>query len=414
MHAVVNARALYREEVLAALRQRLHGDPLQLRSAGPMWPAALLGLLCAALPAFIGLAGYSRTAEVSGTLVPRDGLLRLSSPQGGVVLERRVGEGARVTAGAVLFTLNGEHSGGAHGNAEAQIAASMQARRDSLAAELARREQQSRERVRELQRDLALWQEEQRHGALEQSLQAQRVQLAEALASRYAQLQERGVVAVAQAQQYQADLLEQRQRLADLAHTAASSRHVRRDAERQQRELQWQSDHAAAALRRELAQLDEGRIDVETRRAWPVRAPRAGIVGAVLAEPGQSVAPGQPLASLVSDDAPLEAELLAPSRAAGQLRSGQPVQLRYQAFPYQKFGLQHGVVREVSMATLPPDGHGEPLYRVRVSLDSQTVAARGQHYALLPGAVVDARVLLERRRIVEWLFEPVLGLRGRL
>lgn len=407
-------RTLFREEVLATLRQRLHGDPLRLRAAGPAWPAALLLMACAALPAFLVLGSYARSAEVSGTLVPRDGLLRLSSAQGGVVLERRVAEGATVPAHAVLFTLGSERSSAIRTDPDARIAASMQARRDSLAAELQRLAQQSRQRLADQQQEKAQWLEEQRHGEHEQALQAQRVQLAEALASRYQSLQERGVVPAAQAQQFQADLLEQRQRLVELQHTDAMRRQAQRDAERQQRELQWQAEHAAAALRRELAQIEEGRVDAETRRAWQVRAPRAGIVSAVLAEPGQSVAPGQSLAALVSAQAPLEAELLAPSRAAGLLRRGLAVQLRYQGFPYQKFGLQQGVVREVSAVALPPDGRGEPVYRVRVSLASQTVPVRGRPVVLRPGAQVEARVLLERRRLVEWMFEPLLGLRGRL
>lgn len=406
-------RALFRDEVFAQFHQRLHGDLLRVQAAGPWWPTALVALACCALMAFLCVARYTRTAEVTGTLVPRAGLLRLTSPQGGVVLERRVAEGVRVSGGAVLFTVSAERSSVARGNAEEQIAASMRARRASLESELQQLARRARQRDSELQRSRRQWQQELGHGEAEQALQAQRIQLAGTLVERYAQLQARGFVPASQVQQYQADLLEQRQHLADLLRSAAALQHSQRDSEQQQRELRWQDERAAAALRRELALLDEGGADVEARRIWQVRAPRDGVVSAILVDSGQSIAAGQPLAALVPGQSPLEAELLAPSRAIGFLRAGQRVRLRYPAFPYQKFGLQPGRVRELSAATLPVDGAAEPLYRVRVTLESQQVAAYGRPQALLPGAAVEASVLLDRRRLIEWLIEPLLGLKGR-
>jgi len=55
---------------------------------------------------------------------------------------------------------------------------------------------------------------------------------------------------------------------------------------------------------------------------------------------------------LAPDGVPLEAELLIPSAAVGFVRAGQRVALRYEAFPYQKFGLQGGRVRQISQSAL--------------------------------------------------------------
>jgi len=56
----------------------------------------------------------------------------------------------------------------------------------------------------------------------------------------------------------------------------------------------------------------------------------------------------------------------------------------------------------------------EPVYRIDVKLDRQTVAAGGQEVALRPGMLVNADILLEKRTVFEWIFEPVLELRARL
>jgi len=56
----------------------------------------------------------------------------------------------------------------------------------------------------------------------------------------------------------------------------------------------------------------------------------------------------------------------------------------------------------------------EPVYRIDVQLERQTVAAGGHEMALRPGMMVSADILLEKRTVFEWIFEPVLELRGRL
>jgi membrane fusion protein len=157
-----------------------------------------------------------------------------------------------------------------------------------------------------------------------------------------------------------------------------------------------------------------------------VRAPQDGIVTGVLAQAGQSVTPATALASLLPSNARLQAHLYAPSSAVGFLRPDQPVLLRYQAFPHQKFGLQSGQVVQVSRSPLQASelaalaqapggsGGGEALYRITVALDRQSVAAYGHAQALVPGMQLEADVLLDRRRLIEWIFEPVLGLAGRV
>ena len=61
----------------------------------------------------------------------------------------------------------------------------------------------------------------------------------------------------------------------------------------------------------------------------------------------------------------------------------------------------------------PSDGSREPLYRVKVALEAQTVAAYGRAEPLQAGMQVEADVLLDRRRLIEWVFEPVFSLAGR-
>ena len=57
---------------------------------------------------------------------------------------------------------------------------------------------------------------------------------------------------------------------------------------------------------------------------------------------------------------------------------------------------------------------GEPLYRIRLRLQRQSVQAYGETLPLKSGMLVDASVLLEQRRLYEWVLEPLFSISGRL
>jgi len=102
------------------------------------------------------------------------------------------------------------------------------------------------------------------------------------------------------------------------------------------------------------------------------------------------------------------------------------VRLRYQAYPYQKFGQASGRVQSVSRTAMPageiftmgnvsPNSqNSEPFYRITVTLDRQSMTAYGQQQPLQAGMLLDADIMLERRRLYEWVLEPLLSLTGKL
>ena len=128
--------------------------------------------------------------------------------------------------------------------------------------------------------------------------------------------------------------------------------------------------------------------------------------------------------TVVPSDQSLVAQLLAPSEVIGFLRAGAPVLVRYQAFPYQKFGQQPGRVAAVSRAALNvadvsalgavADGGDGPVYRITVQPASQAVPAYGRSEPLQAGMQVEAHVLVDRRPLYQWLLEPLFSLRGTL
>ena len=174
-----------------------------------------------------------------------------------------------------------------------------------------------------------------------------------------------------------------------------------------------------AATARELSLLDREQVQNDANGELLVEAPVAGLVASRMIEPGQAVQAGQPLLALLPAGSHLQARLFVPSRAIGFIAPGDHVLLRYQAFPYQKFGHHQGVVRRVSRSALAQGGSGggqggEPYYRVLVDIERQSITAYGTQEPLRPGMLLEADILGEHRKLYEWVLEPLYSVTGKL
>jgi membrane fusion protein len=54
------------------------------------------------------------------------------------------------------------------------------------------------------------------------------------------------------------------------------------------------------------------------------------------------------------------------------------------------------------------------VYRVTVALEAQAVKAYGAELPLQAGMFLEADSWLERRRIIEWIFDPLDSITGRI
>lgn len=171
--------------------------------------------------------------------------------------------------------------------------------------------------------------------------------------------------------------------------------------------------------------MEQDLTENEARRVVLVRAQQDGMATAIQTAVGQTVSANMAIASILPAGAELEAEVYAPSRATGFIRPGMTVLLRFQAYPYQKFGQYPALVREVANMSQRPDelslpgilpggAAAEPVYRIRLKLDRQTVMAYGKPMPLKSGMLVDATIVLERRRLYEWVLEPLFSISGRI
>jgi membrane fusion protein len=405
---------LFRDEVIQARRRQwlgevVLGQPPSLRLLAGC--ALVAAMLVASLLAF---GEYTQRTRVAGQLVPSQGLGMLTAPVAGILAQVPVEEGQRVLAGDTLAVMEmprgirGEADAGQA--AQASIAQRRQAAFDGFESQrrrLARDEQaisgQQDFSAREIERLLA-----------ELDTRVQQQALAEQLLARHRRLRAGQYITELQLQQQAAQALEARAAVQSLERQVQVARRQLAQLAQVEAAIPEQLVQLAAAHSRELAGLDQESADARARTEQVLRAPVTGLVGTLLVHAGQPVNAGQPLLTLLPAGSGLEAHLAVPSRAIGFLRPGHRVQLRYAAYPYQKFGHQGGRVLRISSSALAPAGaDGEPQYRVVIGLDSQSVRAYGREEPLRPGAVLEADLLGQRRRLWEWVLEPLYTLGGR-
>ena len=250
------------------------------------------------------------------------------------------------------------------------------------------------------------------------STRREQVRIGKETAERYQLVADQKYVSQVQVNQQQQAFLELLNAQQGLERQATSIRRNLAQLEQTLRELPAQRQGLQATTSRDLAMLDQERVQQEANGELLVRAPLAGLVANRFIEPGQAVQAGQPVMSLLPKGSRLQAQLLVPSAAVGFIEPGDRVLLRYQAYPFQKFGHHGGRVIRVSRSAIAPasgDGQGaEPYYRVLVALDKQSIIAYGEQEPLRPGMRLDADILGERRKLYEWVLEPLYSLRGKM
>ena len=412
-------RQLFRQEAIDAQREKFLGEATIARPV-PFWVFTLLAAGTAFLLISVAVWGqYTRRERVEGYLALDTGAARVLIPDAGRVIDLMVKEGDEVKAGDELAKISLERSTVSGASTSEAVAAEMQNRRTSLEKEqaqwrdlAAQQIEQARRRVKDLQNELTQVEREMK-------LQETRVKSTREQADRFKSLAGEKFVSDVAAKQKQDEVTDQEIKLQALRRQRAQVERDMGAAKMEEPQLELRARGQFDQVGRQISELKEGLSQVEAKRESVIRAPMAGIVTNIGVNRGQSVAADANLATVLPKGSGLHAELLVPTRAIGFIAKGSEVVMRYDAFPFERFGQYKGVITDIGRNVwtqgerIGPLSAREPVYRVDVSIERQNVAALGQEFQLRPGMLVNADLLLERRTLLEWIFEPVLRLKGR-
>jgi membrane fusion protein len=394
--------------------------PIWCLSAG----AAAFATLILALLYF---GEYTKRTPAVGLLVPSAGAIRIVPPTAGSVLDVRVGEGHLVHKGDVLFVV-GDDRNAALNDSSANLGVTVSRNILRQRAELERSRENERLTAAQVRDGLAsridnltveLGQTE-REITLNRSL----VNTARATLERFRSLARSNFVSAVALQEKESLLLDAQARLVGVERSRTA---LQKEITSARNEIEVASSRETtrmAEIERAVAETEQALAENSAKYRYEITAPADGTVTAILTSRGQVVG-GQPMATLLTEGSRLEAQLFIPSKAVGFVDQGRKVRLRFQAYPYQKFGQFQGTVSEVSRSQIEPGNlpatlpfqsaqPSEGLYRISVKLESQLVSAYGKSIPLVAGMIVDADIEQDTRRLIEWVLEPLYAIGGKI
>jgi membrane fusion protein len=173
-----------------------------------------------------------------------------------------------------------------------------------------------------------------------------------------------------------------------------------------------QLDLDAAAERQALEfQLGE----LEMKNTAVLIATTDGIVDGVGAKIGAEVRLGQRLVSVKGTDDAFRIELDVPSTSAGFLQVGQRIDVKYDAFPYLKYGFGSGEIVFVGTTSahesLDQDRSDDVYFRAVAKASLPPRLAWNKDYQIRDQMGVVVEVVVNDRPLYQWIFDPLIAAR---
>lgn len=416
----MSQQGLFRTNAIKAQANKLDGDVI---IAQPVSSTALTLCLVMAVTVaiiFLSTSSFNRKETVTGFLQPDSGLSRILAPRTGIVSSIFVRDGEVVHKGQPLMLLTTPEylSGGQDLNA--LMAANLVEQMTLLQARKVRLEQQHAHQYTELEQRIAFHRIQLDDLDEQQTLAQERLTINQTRLADIQSLSQNGLLALEDSRQQQELVLSVRQQLAELRATRQAHRAQLKQLSGELARLPGDTEQQMNLLESELSRLHQQQFELNARGQVLITAPIDGVVTNLIAETGHNVQVSSSLVTVVPDNGELKAVLLIPTRAYGFIRPGQATRIRFDAFPYQRFGLFEGEVVTTSKSIVLPNevqmpvAIQEPVYRVEATLAAQEIRAYGESMPLQAGMLLSADVVLERRSLLAWLFEPLLSLKGRI
>lgn len=412
--------SLFRKEAVAHQRERLWGEILLTQPLSLRLLSVSVAVVLVCLVMYLYLGTYTRKETVQGYLNPAEGMVEVHASQAGTITELEVEAGDRVKKDEVLARIRTDKALEEGATLNTLVVELLEQQRQQLEQRIER--QQQRRDAREVYLRSRIDGHERQIRQLEEQLQLQkeRVELAR---SRYQSLEDLHKDDLISEEDYKnryQTLLDEQQREKQLRQSLSTEEGELDDARFELDSLESETEETLDDLRSEIARLDERRLQHRGEHAFSVKAPRSGRITSLQVKTGQMASPQRPMMAILPEGSALEAELLVPSRAIGFVKPDLPVQVRYDAFPHERFGNHESRISHVAETVLSPDEVEAPIrpetpvYRVSARLNQQTLMAYGREMPLDAGMTLQADILLDERPLYQWILKPLYSLKGTL
>lgn len=413
-------RSLFRQEAIDAQREKLLGELSTARPV-PLWIFTLLAVSFATAFAVFAFVGeYTRRERVEGFLVGDVGAARIFSPDPGVVTALLVKEGDEVEKDSPIARVKLERSQSGGGSTSEQVEQQLLNRKHGIESEQTQAQMIGQQQLVQQRKRIDDLLKEMEQAKAEEQVQEQRAMSAQQEMHRFEKLAKDGFASEAMVRVHRNDMLDQQSKLENLKRAQSTAEREMSSAQAELPLIELRARSQVQQLEQQKSEIYQDLLQNKAKQEIVINATISGVVTNIVPSQGDSVPANALLATVLPNGTGLHAQLLVPTRAIGFIAPGNQVVLRYDAFPFQRFGQYHGTVASVGKTVWTPgDKIGpltarEPVYRIDVKLERQSVSSGNREFPLRPGMMASADILLEKRTVFEWVFEPVLALRERM
>jgi membrane fusion protein len=412
--------SLFRKESLTHKATKYFGGTIVPTPLPAQLLSVLILLFLGAIALYFWWGHYTRKVTVLGYLLPDKGLVRLYAPQQGIVSDRKVSQGDHVHVGDVLLVISTKRSSTSEADVNTALAEASQRSKTAIQSQIAQTQALETNQKSAQKANISNLKANVNEERAQLVTQRKLLSIFDERQKKYASLSGSGLIPEVEIKNAEQAQLEQLAKVQTLQQSITQLAGQIQAARFKLAQTKYDNQNQIAQYQQALSQTDQQLTQYQAGNSIVLKAPVDGTVVAMLVQPGQTVSASTPLVTLMPAGAKLEARLLVPTRAMGFVKVGQTVRMRYDAFPYQHFGIYHGKVSQISDAVFTPSDLpvplpvGESVYPVEVTLASQDVSAYGHPVPLEPGMSLSADVALNRERLIQWIFEPLYSLKGKI
>jgi len=358
-------------------------------------------------------ANYSRQERVTGRLLPTEDFAKIYVPRNGRVKDTYVDEGNFVEKGQALILLESDTFVDNGNSLTSVIISELNNTRDLLNQTI--KNEQTLQQSSIHKSDAAIKFKTSELGSLTELIDTyrQRLIISERDFSRHKTLHSQGQLADVEFNRLNKEYLSEQVELKRLEKERDGLRSI-------VSQTRYEHEQTAVTHTKNIAELNLRIVEIRRELAeksvesqFLIKAPISGIVSGLEYRKGRKVTTAQPLMTILPRSGKLLAELYVPTRAIGFVNLGMDVRLRYDAFPYQKFGTYSGKIENISKSVFLGeniegyDGSDKTFYKLTVSLDEQKVTSHQRELSLQSGMQLSAYLVGEKRSLLEWFFEPI-------
>ena len=409
---------LFREKALQNQRAQVYGQVLLSTPFSYKILTTIATILALLIVALLLFGQYARKERVTGQLIPDQGVVKVYATAMGIIKNSLIKEGQNVQAGDILFIINTEKYTNNNEKLNDEIKNELLKQQANIKTKIktekifnATEQLNNSNRIKSLKQEIINL--EQQIGTQKKLLQISRKQVEE-----HQDFFNRKLVLTAEVENKQVVYLQTKTALETIQRTLINKKNELSDAQRRTELIPHEKDNKLLDLKNRQSQISQQLTEIQGSQAYIIRAPRSGIVTSVQLDQGQQVRSNDLLLAILPQEYKLHAELYVTSKSIGFIEKGKRVLLRYDAYPYQRYGLYEGQVAEVAATALLRTKtafsryKNQPVYKIKIQLAQQTVNVHGTNIPLQSGMTVTADIIIENRSLIQWLLGPIFGLKG--